>query len=582
MTNIPDPTDRPSSAHPRRAAFGAILLLLALLLLPDIVWLHFEHGNIRIWISALLIPAALLALLFAVFGNRPWIACLLLAPFAALAPLEAFYIGRYHHPTTPEILATLIATNPREAREYLGNDLPLLALCLVAALALPLLAAWWSRRSGLRWRHDSRNWVLAILITMPPIGGIVSASRAGGDLGTRFRNGVQSVASLADFIPNGFPFGVPHRFIEYRRQWAAMRTNVARLAAYRFHARRIANPGRRQVYVLVIGEASRRDHWQIFGYPRPTNPELSRVRNLVPIPDMDSSWPVSLTAIPMILTRKPPTDMSIAWHEASILRTMEESGYDTWWISNQMPIGRFDSPVSTFGFEARHADFRNHASWVSAGAYDEDLLPPLRSALHDSKGDLFIVLHLMGSHHGYDFRYPESYRRFKPTADDATSTASLQERTRNSYDNTILYTDHVLSQVIDILDRSGAVTALWYESDHGEALPTATCTLEEHGNGTRYEYEISAFFWASDAYAAAFPARMAALHSNAGKRTMSADTFESLIDMAGLSYPGRDPSLSLFDPGWRYHPRIVNQPWQVNIDEAMISRNCQLALPPSH
>ena len=226
----------------------------------------------------------------------------------------------------------------------------------------------------------------------------------------------------------------------------------------------------------------------------------------MPLTNLDSSWPESITAIPIILTRKPITETKFTWwKEASILRAMKEAGYETYWISNQQAIGKYDSPVSTFAFEAQHDEFLNHVSWSAPGSYDEDLLQPLRDALHDSNGDLFIVLHMMGSHQSYDFRYPEPYKKFRPAESDPPDGTPAREHSLNSYDNSILYTDHVLASIIGILRDDGAVTGLWFESDHGESLPTATCKMEGHGNGTRYEYEIPALVWYSDAYRVGVP-----------------------------------------------------------------------------
>jgi glucan phosphoethanolaminetransferase (alkaline phosphatase superfamily) len=332
--------------------------------------------------------------------------------------------------------------------------------------------------------------------------------------------------------------------------------------------------------VLVIGESSRRNRWQLFGYDRPTNPELSRTSNLVLLPRMLTSWPESVSAIPLILTRKPITSMSPDWKEASILRAMQEAGYSTWWISNQLPIGKYDSPVSSYAYEAQHVEWVNHASWTAPGSYDEDLIQPLRDALGDSDKDLFIVLHMMGSHGRYDYRYPPSFKRYVPVYSDHNSSEQAGIRLGNSYDNTILYTDHVLAQIISVLRDSNAITALWFLSDHGETLPTTTCDRAGHGVGSRYDFQVPALFWYSDAYAMQFPQRIANLKANAGKRTLSADTFESLIDMTGVTFPGHDETWSLFSPRWHYRPRIVNPIWQTDYDKAVFGKHCDIVLPP--
>lgn len=565
----------------RRFALAAIVLLIALVMLPNLLWLTYDSA-LQVWLAALVLPLALLAVLFALLGRVPWLACLLLAPFALLAPLETFYIAQYHHPTSAQIIATIVATNPLEMREYFGGMLVLLVLVLLAGLLLALLAAWWSWRARLRWRGPVRIGVVCtgvIAILIPLATGVAAPRHA---VASKSESASAPLRDFGNAIEDGYPVGVIPRIVEYRREWGRMRTQAAKFKTFRFHAHRVApSPQRRQVYVLVIGESSRRDHWQLLGYHRPTNPELSKLANLVPLRRFITSWPESIAAIPMILTRrKPVMEWDAPWHEASILRAMQEAGYETYWISNQQAIGEFDSPVSMYAYEAEHVEWLNHASWTAPGSYDGDLIRPLQDALHASNHDLFIVLHMMGSHVKYDYRYPKAFEHWKPTQVSPPGDGTRIERARNSYDNTILYSDHVLARVIGVLKLSGAVTALWFASDHGELLPTPTCDREGHGVGTVPEYEIPALFWYSDAYQKDFPQRVATLRAHAGKRTLSADTFESLIDMAGATFPGHDETWSLFSPDWHYHTRWVAQSRHIDFDTARIDDTCERVLPP--
>ncbi|HJP98674.1 MAG TPA: phosphoethanolamine transferase [Rhodanobacteraceae bacterium] len=564
----------------RSYAIASTALLIALLMLPNLVWLAHDTRS-SIWVAALVLPLGILAVWFSVLGRVPWLACLLLAPFALLAPLEVFYVAQYHHPTSAQIIATIVATNPLEAREYFGWWLVPLALALLAGLALALLAAWWSWRARLGWSGAARATVacLGIAAVLVPLGIGYAKSRH-----PQASSSSSASSPLRDFgnaITDGYPAGVAPRIVTWRREWSRMRAEAASFKSFRFHAHR-AGPrlGQRQVYVLVIGESSRRANWQLFGYSRPTNPGLSRTTNLVPLTRFITSWPESIAAIPMILTRrKPAMAWDAPWHEASFLRAMQEAGYETYWISNQQAIGEFDSPVSMYAYEADHVEWLNHASWTAPGSYDGDLVRPLEDALHASSHDLFIVLHMMGSHVQYDYRYPESFERWQPTQVSPPGEGSSIERARNSYDNSILYTDHVLTKVVHVLQQSGAVTALWFESDHGELIPTPTCDKEGHGVGTVPEYEIPAFFWYSDSYARHFPERVAALRANADKRTLSADTFESLIDMAGVAFPGHEETWSLFSPDWHYHTRWVAQTRHIDFDTARIGKSCERVLP---
>ena len=559
----------------------AIALLIALVMLPNLLWLAYDPSG-SVWVAALVLPLAMLSIWFAALGRWLWIACLLLMPLALLAPLETYYVAQYHHPTSAQIIATIVATNPLEAREYFGRLLLPLVLVLLAGALVALVAAWASFRAGLRWRGYTRLGLLGagIVAMLVPLGVATSRHKSSANSAAE----ESASAPLRDYgyaIEDGYPFGVIPRIVAYRHEWHRMRGEAARFRAFRFHAHRTGAPLRqRQVYVLVIGESSRRANWQLFGYERPTNPELSKLKNLVPITHFISTWPESIAAIPMILTRRKP-DMAwdAPWHEASILRAMQEAGYETYWISNQQAIGEFDSPVSMYAYEAEHVEWLNHASWTAPGSYDGDLIRPLKDALRASDKDIFIVLHIMGSHVKYDYRYPKTFEHWQPTQLSPPGEGSSIQRARNSYDNSILYTDHVLAEVIDALKASGAVTGLWFESDHGELIPTPTCDKEGHGVGTVPEYEIPALFWYSDSYEAHFPLRVESLRAHAGKRTLSADTFESLIDMAGVTFPTHDESWSLFSPKWRYHTRWVAQTRHVDFDTARFDKTCERVLP---
>lgn len=567
----------------QRWTLAATALLVALLMLPNLVWLAYDP-SVRVWVAALLLPVAMLSIWFAALGRWPWIACLLLTPLALLAPLETCYVVQYHHPTSAQIIATIVATNPLEAREYFGPWLLPLGLALLAGALAALVAAWAARRAGLRWGGYTRLGLLGagILAMLVPLAAGIAAPRGGSSANPDAEESASaSLHDYGDAIEDGYPFGVIARIAVYRHEWNRMRAEAATFKAFRFHAHRIGAPLRqRQVYVLVIGESSRRANWQLFGYGRATNPGLSKLGNLVPVTHLISTWPESIAAIPMILTRrKPGMAWDAPWHEASILRAMQEAGYETYWISNQQAIGEFDSPVSMYAYEARHVEWLNHASWTAPGSYDGDLIRPLEDALQASDNDLFIVLHMMGSHVKYDYRYPPAFRHWKPTQLSPSGEGSGIERARNSYDNSILYTDHVLTEVIDALKASGAVTALWFESDHGELLPTPTCDKEGHGVGTVPEYEIPALFWYSDSYQALFPARVATLRAHAARRSLSADTFASLIDMAGVTFPTHDESWSLFSPKWRYHTRWVAQTRHIDFDTARFDKTCKRVLP---
>jgi glucan phosphoethanolaminetransferase (alkaline phosphatase superfamily) len=563
----------------KRLALGAMVALGLLLLTPNIA-LVFASSQITKFTTvtaSLVVPAALLLGYFAILGHRPWLACLLMAPFAALVPVVTFYILRYRTPITDAVLGTVAATNPEEAADFLGPWLwSLIVLSLVAG-AFAIVVGRLSTHANLQLVTSRR--LRAVLIALASALAIVllglqgAADRRAPELGGEDTSGAK--AAMLFLVRNSYPFGIPLSLRAWWDDHVRLQAAMASTRDFRFHAQRTIHPGRRQIYVLVIGESSRRDHWQLFGYDRPTNPELSRTAHLVPIGDMVSPWTITIGAVPALLTRAPAqAGLSDVFEERSIVGLMREVGFETWWISSQSSTGQWSSPVTRYANEAQHTH------WLYLQRYDSSLADILAKVVRQSSGDLFVVLHMMGSHANYDSRYPPSFAYFQPTVQHGAAFDTNYRHITNSYDNSIRYTDYVLSRVIDTLRQAHAITAMWYQSDHGESLPTATCSMSQHGHGSRHEFPVPALFWYSDAYAQAFPHNVTTLETNADKRASSADTFATLVDMAGVEFASHDRTRSLFSPTWRYRPRIVHPSWQgantwIDYDQADLGNGCE-------
>jgi lipid A ethanolaminephosphotransferase len=117
----------------------------------------------------------------------------------------------------------------------------------------------------------------------------------------------------------------------------------------------------------------------------------------------------------------------------------------------------------------------NNPKWCpeSGNCFDEILLDGLAERLGAMKGDIFLVLHLKGSHGpAYFKRYPKAFEKYSPACQSKELFACDVASILNAYDNTILYTDHVLGQLIAVLNAQEHrfATAMLYVSDHGESL----------------------------------------------------------------------------------------------------------------
>jgi glucan phosphoethanolaminetransferase (alkaline phosphatase superfamily) len=276
------------------------------------------------------------------------------------------------------------------------------------------------------------------------------------------------------------------------------------------------------------------------------------------------------------MTRKPGTLQGETFKEPSLLEAFSEARFHTVWLSNQLAVEANDSPISVIAYEADEHHFFNPGR---NGTYDGVLVEGLRRTIAETPGDLFIVLHTMGSHSGYPARHPPAFNRFHPSQSDE-GDAPMNIQLLNSYDNTIAYTDEFLADVAGVLRLSGAVSVMYYVSDHGEDIPDAQCKLRGHGNPSLPDFIVPAVLWYSEAYAGAFPERLAALRLNATRAVTIENTFETFIDMAGLDFPSHDRTWSLASPTLRERQRLVNAFGIVDFDRAEVGKGCPILMTP--
>ncbi len=541
--------------------------LVLLAIDPTVVW----------FVRGVLITGALIAALLAIFRRKLWIACLLILPCAALAPAEIFYISHFGRPSDANIIATVLESNLREADDFLGDIKIYLVGAMVICAFFAIATAAIVRSSRISMTSKISHWILALTFGVPAAAMCVAAARP--PAGQTHVEALFATARRLSLETYGtYPFGVIGRIMDYRSEMAEMRRVTLAQKDFRFGATRMhaASPGR--VFVLVIGESSRRNHWQLFGYDRPTNPELSRVKNLVPLTDVVTPWAASRLAVPEVVSRKPPTDEEDYFSEPSVVRLFGEAGFRTFWYSTQVAVSYFDSPISVIAFDAQKTEFFSALGTEGSAIHDDALLAPLSGVLAAEADDVFIILHTIGSHVRYTSRYPADFDRFdklRPANGDSFA------RLENEYDNTILFTDHVLAQIIQTLENTHRVAALWYTSDHGEMLPTSACPVRGHGFPGLQVYPVPAVFWYSDEYAAAYPTKVETLRRNADAKVSTTNSFESLVDMADLEFPSQDRRKSLFSPDFTESLRIVNAATWVDFDQKVLVGECSVVTRPA-
>ena len=519
----------------------------------------------------------------------------LLLPVFLVIPIQIYLQLYFHQSLSTHHLGLIAETSPREAFEFLGNKVwALIGIELLITMwwIATLLIAW--RNHAFDWRGKSRWLVVAIMIAVLALFqyGVVAgfASTASSSSTVAKTNPDAHLPPLPRWVKptaldsvdlgEAWPFGV---FVHGYHFWKE-RQYLARLAdasrTFRFGAFSNAAKDEEQTIVMVIGESGRYDRWSLNGYERQTTPLLQAEPNVVSLTDIVTPISATRLSVPVIVSRKPATaSLQAEFNEKSFISAFKEAGFKTYWLSNQMSFGQFDTPVSVYANEADVTAFLNVGSMSRGSDFDQVLLKPLHNAVNDSAKKKLIVLHVLGSHWNYSHRYPPAFDRWQPSLlgidKPAYTDLKIKQQLNNSYDNSILYTDWFLSEVVHELKSVNAITTMMYVADHGQTLYDGTCQFAFHGHNTQFEFHIPAVVWYSDRYLASYPDKVAQLLRNRRAKLSTENIFDSLLDMADVHTPSERLDYSFFSRNWRPHKRYVDSYGWTNYDNARVKGDCR-------
>ena len=447
-----------------------------------------------------------------------------------------------------DMFLNLATTNPDEAMELLDNLIPAVAGVLVLYIPLLVLAAWqWARHTSLEAAFQRRMRRAALRT-----GGVMLLAAAllyvvfprGGERQGRFEYHVENEV---------YPVNVFYNLaLALHESWLSAHYQE-RVAHFRFGAMPTHNVDSTEVYVLVVGETARSSNFQLYGYARPTTPQLSCESRLMVFRNVKSQSNTTHKSVPMLLTAATADDHSRLYHEKGILAAFGEAGFHTAFFSNQL---RNHSYIDFLGEEANDACFIREKQ-PSSRPDDEQLLPYVAQELDQHHRKLFIVLHMYGSHFNYRDRYSRANARFLP---DEPTEAKAENRPQllNAYDNTILHTDRILARLIGMLRARHCISAVLYTSDHGENIFDDSRHLFLHASPrpSEYDTDVPLLVWTSEQFGRQYPQVVNAMRSNLRKGAESnASVFPTMLSIAGIRAKARADSLSLTNRNYRLGTR---------------------------
>lgn len=216
--------------------------------------------------------------------------------------------------------------------------------------------------------------------------------------------------------------------------------------------------------VLIIGESLRASHLGLNGYERNTTPNLEKMPNFLNF-TLAASFNTTTSSITSMLSHRTKAEFLDIPPEKSIVSLYKDLGFKTHWYSAQSSKEFGNGMLTIMASEADDYFFRDRikSSRKSNKIYDKDLLPYLQKTINEG-GNNFIVLHSFGSHIRFYERYTKEFQIFKPEC-MAMASSCPKEEVANSYDNSVLYTDSFVSDVIDSIKNTNSI--LFFVSDHG-------------------------------------------------------------------------------------------------------------------
>lgn len=517
----------------------ALLFTLLNALFIQRSWAVISPTRLHDYLFALTVPVVLFCGWVMVFSilNIPLIRKPLLVLLTLGCAAATYFMFTYGAVIDQNMMVNVFETNSQEATALLT---PQLVLWLaVAGLVPSAVLAMIRIQPGKVWQTLLMR-VAAILASLLII--ILVASVFYKDYASLFRNnkGIVKMVTPANYVSAIAKYS--------KARWFAGDQTLIRLGEDAHKGPLVLKQQKKTVLVLVVGEASRAQNYSLNGYERETNPALKK-QNVINFPQASSCGTETAVSVPCMFSGMPRKqyDADLARHQEGLMDVLAHAGVNLLWRDN-------DGGCKGACDRIPHTDmtqWKLDALCKNNSCLDDANLWRLDNVLDGLKQDSVLVIHLMGSHGpAYYQRYPEQYRRFTPTCDTNEIQNCDHQRLMNTYDNTILYTDSVVSKTIDMLKarQSTMNTALIYLSDHGESLGENGLYL----HGTPYmlapeqQTHIPFMFWLSQDYQQNYRVDEQCLRDQAGKEAVSQDNlFSTVLGMMNIQSTVYQPQMDL-------------------------------------
>ncbi len=454
---------------------------------------------------------------------------------AFFAFVKLSFYNQYGVPISSSALYVIFETNTGEASDYLSNYFNGITYILLILLIVPLfflLKGLFGKRK-IQHTVERRSFIYKTLLLIIALGCVFLIHK-------KFRT-------------QNIPYATVDTWDDYLAAKKQLKDALAIPTSNAFTT--VKSKDIPQTYVVVIGESTSRWHMQLYGYDRETNPLLTQIKKeLVVMDSVITPHVHTITALEKILTLANNTTQAPS-PNGSIIQLANMAGFTTYWLSNQKPVGLYESIPTIIGSAAKQRRFMATDDY-NYTIYDETLLPVLDEILKDKDASKKIIfIHLIGTHLRYEKRYPEAFNFFTTPYRGLKFQHEKAITQTNTYDNATLYNDFIIREIIEKLRAANAYSYMAYFSDHGdEVYDTMDFLGHNEYHGTRPMFEVPLLFWFSEKYKNA----NGTLTKDIANRKYSLTDFpHTFAGLSHINFAGFDASRNVLDSTFVVRKRII-------------------------
>ena len=268
------------------------------------------------------------------------------------------------------------------------------------------------------------------------------------------------------YVPVNLFYNIYEFYTHYLPQHRTSQTKTDLTKSYNFE---YAPENQEPLTVLfIIGESMRGDLISLNGYSVNDTPLLKQKTNLISFTNAISSSTSTKISLPYMLTRAEPTNFEEATSQQGLISIFRHLGFQTSWIGNQGLFGMHETTFASNALEAETVIAKLEIQNIlgTRDTQDTDLLPFIEKQLQGNNNQ-FMVVHMLGSHWNFKNRYPKDFAGlFKPDCGSNETCSDIE--IKNSYFNSLLFSDFVLDSILQKLKDKNAIVI--YASDHGISL----------------------------------------------------------------------------------------------------------------